>query len=177
MVTLLALLGGCGSDDEAQDEGVVNAPPPVVAATPTGCPSVSIPEQLSEITQFAPGSTRSPNAMAWRATIVDYAGGCRYDDETVTVDLDTQFLVEQGEASEGDEVSFDYFVAVMRPDGSGMAKQVFTMSVEVPEDGGSRLAADPTEHVIPLPVLAEGPAYQLWVGFQASPEQLDFNRR
>lgn len=175
--TVLALLAGCGGDEVPEDQDAATLPPPVAEIAPTGCPGINIPNQLAEITEFVPGSSRRPEYMAWRATIVDYAGGCTYDGETVTVDLDTQFLVELGDAFEDEEVTFDYFVAVLRPDGSGMAKQVFTFSVEVPEEIGSQMAADPTEHVIPLQVQAEGPAYELWVGFQATQDQLDFNRR
>ena len=181
-LSLAVALGLAGCGDDSAEEGLEDSAAAAqaeaqAAVSPTGCPGVSIPDELAQVTEFAPGSRQTPDDIMWRASIGDYTGGCEYDDNSVTVDLDTLFVVELGTAAPSNEITFDYFVAVLRPDGSRMAKQVFSLTVEVDEETGQRVAVDETQHVFPLRIPAEGPGFELWLGFQPTASQLEYNRR
>ena len=139
------------------------------------CPQVSIVRDLAEMTQFRPGG-RDLTDITSRAALVDYSGSCDYTSDGVTVNMNLFLVAERGPALQGNSGSYQYFVAVARPDESLASKAVFDTTVQFPDGqprAGSREELAPK---IPLPVDVNAKDWKIFVGFQLTPEQLEFNR-
>jgi|HigsolmetaAR203D_1030402.scaffolds.fasta_scaffold00476_23 hypothetical protein len=160
-------LAACGTDDTAWNPD-----------DPQGCPSVRIVSDADRITQFRDGPGRDLTDVVARGVIADFSGECAYEGNTVTVDLDLVIGAEKGPAAAaGDPARFVYFVAVADPELNILNKREF--DTEIAFEGASSRAAVMEElvQVIPLERPVDGQYYQVLVGFQVSPEQLDYNRR
>ncbi len=150
---------------------------PVADAPPTSCPRVAIVTEAARVVQFGPGAGRDPTDIVSRGQIADYNGTCTYGDGRVTVDLTVDIVGERGPAGSGGDLPLQYFVAIADPTQAIIAKQVFDTSIAL-ADGASRGGVrEQLTQRIPLPDAALGPRYQVLVGFQLTPEQLDYNRR
>jgi hypothetical protein len=145
----------------------------------TGCPRVAIVADAAEVVEFRPGPGRDLTDVVARGVMGELGGACEYDSEagTVTVEVQLPIVGERGPAATGDDAAFRYFVAVADPARTILAKEVFDTSVAF-EEGQTRAGTvEELEQVIPIPSGAAGAGYQVLIGFQLTPEQLDFNRR
>jgi len=144
-----------------------------VHKTDLACPKVGIVRDANSVTLFRPGPGRGPADVVARGLVADYSGNCTYDSTGVTVDVSLALVAERGPALVGTQVPLTYFVAVSTPDGTLVTKQEFATTVDFPASGPRE---DLQPH-IPLPEKQDARGYQLLVGFQLSPDQLDYNRR
>lgn len=169
---VLVFLGACsslglgGSGDEAQAQ----------ATAASRCPRVAFVRDAAEVTRFREGVGRDLTDVTSRAVLADYTGGCTPRDDRVTVDLNLVLAAEQGPASRAGTADYRYFVAIADTAGDILAKQEFDTTVVFPE--GQRRAGTVEEltQTIPLEEGATPADYQILVGFQLTPEQLDYNR-
>jgi hypothetical protein len=164
-VLLLMGLAGCGGDNAAQTAALK-------------CPHIEIPKELSIYDLTRNGST-NPRDLIVESKISNYYGGCNYGDKDVTVGVDIEFTSVRGPAAGlQTSVPANYFVAVTDAQGKVLDKAVFTVNLPVPKEGITprETTREPLEQVIPLSNLASGSSYKIVVGFQLSPQQLEFNR-
>lgn len=176
MAASLLALSGCS--DLGSSLGIAPKDPAVAALA---CPKISIVRDLSEVAQFRPGG-RDLTELESVGKIADYYGNCDYTSTGVTVNVNVLLYAERGPALKGDTAAFKYFVAVAQPDDTILTKTVFDTSVTFASGqprGGSREELTPT---IPLPKGANvkdwnARDWKVYVGFQLSPEQLEFNRK
>ncbi|HET8726519.1 MAG TPA: hypothetical protein VFO41_03320 [Alphaproteobacteria bacterium] len=160
-------LVACGGDDV-----VVGGP-----GQPTGCPEVRIVGDTAEVTQFRDGPGRDLTDVEARGVIADFSGECTYGDEDVTVDLNLVIGAEKGPAAATDSARFDYFVAVTDPQQTILNKELFETELTF-EGGAVRTAVvEELQLSIPLDQIGDGSFYEVLVGFQMTPDQLEFNRR
>lgn len=139
------------------------------------CPKVGIVRELQEMTQFRPGG-RDQTDVTSRAAITDYAGNCEYGSDGVTVNLSLFVLAERGPAMQAAQATYRYFVAVARPDEETPAsKAEFETSVDFPKGQTRVMTKEELSPKIPLPKDANAKNWRVLVGFQLTPEQLDFN--
>lgn len=159
------ILAACADDD-----------PLAAANEATGCPQVQIVGDASEVTQFQ-GEGRDLTDVAMRGVILGFDGGCEYDDGGVTVDLLLDIAAARGPAGTGDVARFDYFVAITDPTGDFLAKEIFTTEIALQGAAARGGVREELEQQIPLDTPAAGDEYNVLVGFQLTPDQLDYNRR
>lgn len=160
LVSAFLALAGCSSD----------APPPP-------CPPAGTPAPLDSFTQFEPGGSQDLTQVRFSGRIAQVKQVCEYDETGVDVDLAIQVIVERGPADRSRQADLQYFVAVENGPGNITAKQVF--DVAVPFAGNSRRLARLEEIELRIPA-PSGRGFQetrVLVGFQLSPEQLEYNRR
>ena len=145
----------------------------------TGCPRVAIVADAAEVVEFRPGPGRDLTDVVSRGFMGELAGACEYDGDegTVTVEVQLPIVGERGPAATGGEAAFTYFVAVTDPASTILAKELFDTSVAFAEGQTRAGTVEELEQVIPLANPAQGVNYQILIGFQLTPEQLDFNRR
>ncbi len=145
------------------------------------CPNVRVDSATANVTQFRDGPGRDVGDIVYQAEIVNYEGSCTQDltnDEgEAEVEMEVEFALATGAASPGGDIPLYYFVALPQlfPDPAG--KQVFEVRRE--SRAGASKAERWTERVtITLPVTKARPsaAYDIYVGFQLTDEQLAFNR-
>ena len=163
MITLVA----CSQADEA-----------VIAPK---CPNIVIVKDTSELTSFRSGPGRDLTDVALDARIDRFDGECETDLErdrsgTVNVDLQLIFEAVRGPANDTKVGSFSYFVAIANRNGDILAKKVFETEFEFE---GNRTRVGGVEELtqeIPLRAGELGEDFDIFIGFQLSPEQLKYNR-
>lgn len=145
--------------------------------TDLACPRVGILGDAGRITLFAPGPGRGPTDVAANAIVGDYAGNCTYGDDGVTLDISLALIAERGPALAGSQAALEYFVAVEKPEGTIVAKQVFPTTITFPASAPHAGSREDVEPHIPLAKGLDARNYRIVLGFQLTAEQLDYNRR
>ena len=148
---------------------------PVDNASPR-CPQALLVGDASNLVRFAKGSGRAVGDMAYEATFTGYRGSCEYSERGVEVRLATEIEVERGPAGTDGVIGFSYFVAL--PDRANQAghKQVFPVRGSLAANKERMSYRDDIELFIPLKTPADGPATQIFLGFQLSPNEVEYNR-
>lgn len=164
----LAALTGCGSDPP---------PPP--------CPRVLIVDDAAQLTAFAAGPGRDFVDVDHDAEIADLKSGCRYEKgdagEKALIAVAPVIVATRGPANTDRAATVTYFVSVVDASDAILNKQLFEVPVRF--EGNQRRITwidDTPPVIITLPVdspAAAATTYEVLVGFQLSPDQLDYNRR
>lgn len=168
LVATSLLLGGCetlGSID-------FNPPPP----PPPDCPRAVVAEGAGRLTRFAGGGT-DPANISFEAEILEITGTCGEDDGVLDVEMEVQIAARRGPAAAGDVAAFNYFVAVARADKTILARQAFDASIELPEDGSGSGIVEEIEQTISIGEDDSGANYVIIVGFEMTPEELEYSRQ
>lgn len=168
-VLALPLLGACSS----LGLGGEDAEP--VAQAPR-CPAVEFVKGAEEVTLFRDGAGRDLTDVTSRAVLADYAGGCRPGEGRVDVDLKLVLAAEKGPALQGMSADYRYFVAVADPEGGILAKQEFDTSVSFPQAQRRAGSVEDLAQTIPVAEGTRPEDYRILVGFQLTPDQLQYNR-
>ncbi|HYD30948.1 MAG TPA: hypothetical protein VEB64_08860 [Azospirillaceae bacterium] len=142
-----------------------------------GCPKVAIVRDAAAVTQFRPGKGRDLTDVVSHAELADFKGGCEYAKDGVTVDFDLRLVADRGPALQGNQASYRYFVAITQPDRTVAAKREFETTVAF-EAGATRAGStESLAQTIPLPQGQDAGGWEVLLGFQLTPEELDYNRR
>ncbi len=161
-VALVALLSGCSWFSKKDERA---------------CPRLEIVGDLSRVAKFQQGPGRDLSNLLYAARFDDVKVSCKYDKTGVTIDMTVSLVGERGRA--GDKIpkaDVTYLVAIMDGKRSIIREERFTSSFDFSEN---RVAAINDELVerIPLPPTAPGSDHTLILGFQLSPEEIDFNEK
>ena len=140
-----------------------------------GCPRVAVVADAALVEQFRPGPGRDLTDLTTRAQIREISGGCWYDENGVTVEVELPIVAERGPAMTGSEVDLEYFVAVTDPEWNLVAKQDFTLRLRFEPGAGFAASRETVEQVIPLQSQRQAGFYQILIGFALDREQLGRN--
>ncbi len=141
------------------------------------CPKVGILGEAARVTVFGAGAGQGPTNVAANAVVGDFSGNCTYDETGVTIDVSVALVAERGPALVGDQVALTYFVAISKPDGTIVTKQVFPTTIEFKGNAPRAGSREDLQPHIPLAKGVDARGYQVLLGFQLTPAQLDYNRR
>lgn len=144
--------------------------------TPPACPRASIISDGSTITKFREGTGRDLTDVVAQGEIVDVAVDCDYDRRGVDVALQVAIAATRGPADRSRAAEFDYFVAVADAQRNILAKEVFRVQFKFAPNEQRTGTVDEIEPRIPLKSRADGVEYQIIVGFQLTPEEIEWNR-
>ncbi len=142
------------------------------------CPSAVVVSDARHLYDFAPGGSGAADVrIAARITIP--AARCKIEDGRALVDLDVPFDAARGPGLRKGrvEIEFSYFVAVADRFDNILAKEVFTATVKIGGDQERTSTVESIQQVIPLGADQDGSQFVIYVGFQLSREQIEFNRR
>jgi hypothetical protein len=161
-VSTLALLAGCG---DSADEF---APP---------CPRPVILRDAGDLQRFR-GNGRDFLDTALQGRITSISGSCKAGGPgAVAATVSVGMELTRGPAAVGRTTDVAFFVAVSRGQ-RVLDKQVYTVHAEFPENTDRlRLSGDSVDLVLPVSKQVGADAYQVTVGFQLAPEELEFNRQ
>ncbi len=144
------------------------------------CPNIVIVKDTAELTAFRPGPGRDLTDVVFDARIDRFDGSCETDVEAgvgqVSVDLQLFFEAIRGPANETRQGKFSYYIAIGDRNGKILAKKVFATEFEFEGNRNRIGAAEELTQEIPLRSGDVGDDFDIFVGFQLSPEQLDYNR-
>ncbi len=142
------------------------------------CPVVGSVYDASRYVKFADGGGKLYPDIAFTGEITDVRLYCRYTgDEPLVAEIEIDFAFGKGPKATGDNHDYPYFVAVTRRNGKVLAKEYFTTEAEF----GRKTVTARTELVnqISIPRADEsisGVNFEVVVGFELTPEQIEFNR-
>ena len=161
----LALLAGCGPEDQ-------NAFAPA-------CAPVGILGQAADYSDYG-GSEAQPDLsrLGSQGSIVGVAGHCSSaaNGTMLHTAIGMQLAITRGPVAPGSSITVPYFIAVTQ-DGAIISKQNLTALAQFP-DNGDRVLVRTDQIAFDLPVTRAHPgtSYKIDVGFQLTPQQLDYNR-
>lgn len=142
------------------------------------CPAVGVLQEADHITVLRGAGTDLTDVMA-KAEFGRVVSKCEYDtsDSTITVDIAFEGIAELGPAATSRELVLDTFVAVTRRFDAFDNKKVYQVPITF-EPGLNRMRFVQTIDgtVIPYGGQADGRIYQILIGFQLTPQQLEYNR-
>ena len=147
------------------------------------CPMVSILPEASSITRYAKGMRRTVLDVDFSGKITGIEGKCFYelnsdtDFGIVTINVITKFKMRRGSANKSQKADFLYFASVVNNQGKVLEKQTFPYSIKFSKNRSWVKNEDsPIELIIPLADENIGQNFTVFVGFQLSQEELEFNR-
>lgn len=159
--------------------GCSSAPPP------PDCPRVSVLNEASTLTRFAPGPGRDLVDVDYRAEIADLRSGCRFATEEkqqidkLVVAVAPVFMATRGPANESGRADFEYFVSVVGAGKEILNQQRFPVSVAFPGNSTRvEVRQDDPPVSIDIPLKDEQTErLEIVMGLQLSRDELDYNRR
>ncbi|UCH73775.1 MAG: hypothetical protein JSU82_15840 [Rhodospirillales bacterium] len=165
---LVVLIAGCTDDD---------------AGAP--CPVARVMGEPSELTRFGEGPGRDPTDILFEAKFLQVVGECSYDDEGGEIDVELNVVIDilRGRANRDGTVSFRYFVAVTEHgQGTGSdpvihGRQAFPVELSFADTRRNLRFTDELDITIPRPDARSVRAYVLYLGFELTAEELDYNEQ
>lgn len=116
--------------------------------------------------------------IGFTGEIVDVRLFCRYlDDNPLSAEIEIDFAFGRGPQGSASTHTYPYFVAVTRRNGKVLAKESFTTQAEF--RSGQVTGRTELVNRIEIPradASISGVNFEILVGFELTPEQLEFNR-
>ncbi len=137
------------------------------------CPTAVILRPLSNTAAFGSAPERNPENVAFYGLLSEVDRKCDYAGDAMHLSLDVIIVGQRGPAGKTNTVDLTYFVAVTGPNQSILSKKPFTVRITFEPDQIRAGVTDHIEEVIPL-AGHKGTDLNILVGFQQSPEILDF---
>jgi hypothetical protein len=164
-VAIAPLVGGCSSDKPTKV-----------------CPRVAALSEAGSLTRFAPGSGRDILDIDFQVEVTELVAQCDFTDakdaRQVAVQLVPVFTLSRGAANTNRKADFTYFVSVVRNEAI-LSKQLFEVASTFAGNRSRIVVKDDDPPVmidIPLPYRAAEYEYEILVGFQLTPEELQWNQ-
>ncbi len=143
------------------------------------CPKAFVLNDAGSLVRFKPGAGRDITDILFEAQIGDFVGTCEYDEKKkkgVTLEMNVVIDLRRGPASRTPNVDFEYFVAIPsflpKPEG----KSVFPVKGLFEQDQTRMVYRDAVRLFIPLDDPNDGVGLEVVVGFQLTPEEIQFNK-
>ena len=146
------------------------------------CPRVAVLSEAGSLTRYAPGAGTDILDIDFQGEIAELAARCEYTGKAgtrrVLVQLAPVFVVNRGAAKADRKVDFTYFVSVVRNE-EILSKQLFEVASEFADNRSRLILRDDNPPVavdIPIPHRTTEYEYEVLVGFQLTPEELQRNQ-
>jgi len=140
------------------------------------CPGTVILRPLANTAVFGPAPERRPDNVSFYGLLSEAEAKCMYSGDAMRLILDVVVAAERGPAAKADSVDFQYFVAVTGPDQAIISKKPFPVRIVFDGPGKRSGVTDHIEEAIPLGG-NKGADLNIVVGFQQSPEVVDFYKK
>ena len=142
------------------------------------CPLLGVLYDSARLVQFTAPEERFSN-VAYTAEMRGVRGLCRYTGTNpIEMGLQIDMAFGKGPAARGGSHTYRYWVAVTRSNLAPVEKQYFDVKVDFPRDA-DRMAGSEVIQKIVIPRANDtisGANFEILVGFELTPEQLEFNR-
>ncbi|MEE2662286.1 MAG: hypothetical protein VYB39_04595 [Pseudomonadota bacterium] len=144
------------------------------------CANVLMLQDGKKLVKFKTGSRRDITDILFEAEILNFEGSCKYEKRArkweTQIDLIVRFLVRRDNATKSEATEFKYFVAITSPKGRMEGKSIFPVIGTFKEKRSILVYEDSIDLRIPLDNPTEGATLKVLLGFQLSPEELQYNR-
>ena len=137
------------------------------------CPSVAILADTSTVSVFVrPGD---PTTVAAEATISGLNSACQANDKRVEVEIAFQIDALRGSTTSAPAIEVPFFIAVTDAQGRVLGKDIFFSRLTFDETGDATTVEQLVED-IPLADGESPVGFQVVIGFQLTPEELQYNQ-
>ncbi len=151
---------------------------------PIECPKLTIAAELSKAPQFEDITAIKSDGILAMNSMTATGQSCRVENGTVTVDIALNFTAALGQAGEkaaenGQDgfYTYPYFLAVVDPSGTIVAKDVFAVTMAFKPTDKQVSNTENLKQAIVLPNAETAPGqYSLLAGFQLNINELDYVR-
>jgi len=146
------------------------------------CPAVQQVPDASYLTRFA-GESEDLTDTAFEAKLVGVQPMCKYIEDTETQktkiesDLQIKIAASRGPKLTGDQVTFNYVVALTGRGGQKLTRQQFDVTIPLTADKPTGAIVDSPTVTIPLKKGENGDYYQIYVFLEVTQKELAYNRR
>ena len=143
------------------------------------CPLMGVLYDSARVVDFAaPNEHRYAN-IEFTGEMQGIHGLCRYvDTDPITMSVDIDMAFGRGPAATSDRQTYRYWVAVTRRGIAPIEKQYFDVDVRFPRNEVVVTRTERIERIVIPRATADlsGENFEILVGFELTPEQLQFNR-
>jgi hypothetical protein len=148
------------------------------------CPVTRVLEDPAQLTRFKPGVGRDITDIDFDAAFAENtgAGTCEIDDDKIDVELKILIVANRGTANTSRRASFDFFITVVDQDDNVLVQNgsAFWERFEGQVDfsGNQTWVTYTDEFVMTIPLKSGLSARDLriFIGFELSSEELEYNR-
>ena len=145
---------------------------------PPACPSLSLLRDAADLSRYA-GGGRDLSNQVLQAKITAVPATCTWADNATQVraTLQVTFDMTRGPAAIGRQAAVPYFVAVTEGN-RVLDEQDYVMAAAFPPNNDHALfSGDKVDLKLPVTAAKSAAAYQIYVGFRLSPDELSSNRQ
>lgn len=146
------------------------------------CPGVTVRPDLRHLVEFRDESKPSADTIVSEITMMSVENVCRVEKDTLVMQIDFHLAAKTGpkarvKPTDIPSFAYPYFVAVTDSQGTILSKEVFAASVAYGRKQNELTQVESIFQNMPYPDHTIGRTYNVIVGFQLSPAQLDYNNR
>jgi hypothetical protein len=143
------------------------------------CPLMGVLYDNSRMVDFAASDNQRYANIEYTGEMQGVRGLCRYlDADPIRMAIEVDMAFGRGPASTNRRQTYRYWVAVTRRGVAPLAKEYFDIEVEFPRDELVVTRTERIENIVIPRATPEisGDNFEILVGFELTPEQLQFNR-
>lgn len=147
------------------------------------CPKVSILADAATVTVFRDGPGRDLTDIVHQGEIVGFAGACLYDTDKATgdgkleVELSLDLAAVRGPADTSRRAALRYFVSLTDAALTVLTRETYDVAAEFPGNRTqAKIEKQPIYMTLPIKKGQTGNDFHVFVGFQLTRDQLDYNR-
>lgn len=147
------------------------------------CPTIQLLKDTDMIVAYRPGPGRDITDIRFEAELKEFTGECEYIGKkgvysSVNVVLKVGFDITRGAAEKSSLIDVSYFIAMPEFYPKPAGRNIFRVRVAFPDNGNAvKILDEEVEISIPLSGSRKGPGSKIYIGFQLTPDQIEFNRR
>lgn len=149
------------------------------------CPDVAVVSDAASLTRFAPGEGRDLLDVDIQVEIADLVSACKDTDKRdgqpiAKVVVAPVIVASRGSANRELTQRVSYFVSVVDANQQILRKEIYTLTLDFTDNRNRLVIRDddpPITVDIPNAKRVNARGYQILIGFQLTPEELEYNRR
>ena len=139
------------------------------------CPAAAVVAGTGTLTQFGDGLGRDAGDVAYQAEISNLAILCRKASGGIETTVTFEISAHSGPADRTGGATMPFFVAVSLGSERILNKRVFTSEHYFPVQTGNSVFREEVVELVPIFEGRTAADYEILIGFQLSPEQLEYN--
>ncbi len=144
---------------------------------PPACPTLALLRDAADLSRYAPGG-HDIRSLTVDARIVAAPASCSFDSPTqVRATLRANFEVTRGPAANGRAIDLPYFVAVMDAGRIREEADYRLLGLFPPNTDTAQLSGQEVVLLIPVTKDKSAAAYQVFIGFRLTADELALNRQ
>jgi hypothetical protein len=143
------------------------------------CPLLGVLYDNARVVDFNEGGNQRYANIEYTGEMQGIRGLCRYvDEDPITMSIEVDMAFGRGPAASGTRQTYRYWVAVARRGFAPIAKEYFDVEVRWDRDEAVVTRTEEINSIVIPRADADtsGENFEVLVGFELTPEQLQFNR-